>query len=391
MHSECSHEISIIGIGSTGSRIADKIKALFPHSSCKIIAADTDSGELDKIRHASCIIIAEEWQKGRNCAADIQRGERVTAHEVDRFRDIMSETRWTIAIGSLAGGTGAGGLLTLNRIASDHDHPFLAIGIEPYQFEGSALQENANRAITQLSHQHTPLLVIPNEFVLASVPEDLPLPDILDQANKLIAEAITTFIIALGAQDSLFQGADILLHLLRQRQVKCGCVALNAIAPESPETVIREALESPLLGDPEFLKQADTHFASIIAHPGTPLKPVRQTAAILNRLLPQSARSYINLGSHDSVPAGLLNIFILSLRQIGTRPQQSEGATHLLRRQAGVDAINLGPGVLGIFANSTPTIYGGENLDIPTFFRKGITINLLLEEIRHIQSKRNDG
>jgi len=50
-------------------------------------------------------------------------------------------------------------------------------------------------------------------------------------------------------------------------------------------------------------------------------------------------------------------------------------------------SINEVGGMLGTFGNVTPTIVNGENLDMPTFMRKGVSIQDIIEEVVGVYPK----
>ncbi len=148
---------------------------------------------------------------------------------------------------------------------------------------------------------------------------------------------------------------------------------------QSIEHVIDNLFASPLLGGRDFVDQADVVVATLLGGERLQIGILNETLSRLNDRLPQTARAFLGANHVSELGDGLrLTMLAVRYREPAARPSAARS-----KRQAKLDNTRQfklpfveDAGTVGLFGNTTPTMVRGENLDIPTFQRRGIELDV---------------
>ena len=179
---------------------------------------------------------------------------------------------------------------------------------------------------------------------------------------------------------------------------KCSC-GLGVGCAEGSEGLdrcgiaVERMLESPFLGGVGKLESSDAAIVTVTGGSDLQLGEIKRTLEIVCGLIPKTASilTGVNVGEHEM---GRVQVTVVCIKydQVPAQTrketpwppsaQPSVGEPPVSAPSAEAASVPLEQGVFelqifnkGMFANIAPTLYKGEDLDIPTFQRREALIN----------------
>jgi cell division protein FtsZ len=375
--------VTILALGGGGSKI---VRALAQGSTARwaqLACMDTDVRDLEFAEGVLQVPMGRQWTHDQGCGDDPVQGQRAAEASREELRQVLAGSELLILVTCLGGGAGSGGAPVVARLAKEIGLVCFAVVCLPLAGEGNGPRALAEDALTQLRPQCDVLVPIPADLLFSQLPHDTPSSQAFALANQLFADGI------LGLAELMRCRGDIpidfasLKHVLRHRDAQCALGVGRAPADQPPAAVIDDLLRSPLLGGPDFIAGADVVVATLVAAPDLPFSQVTQCLTQLNERLNPATRTFLGA---NLVPerAGQLQLTMLVISYCKALPQPAPARKGGKAKSKGREQQEItrqfklpfaeDAGALGIFVNSSPTLYHGENLDIPTYQRRGVVL-----------------
>ncbi len=391
---------TVMGVGNAGVHAIATLAALPGSEYLTKYAIDTDLRAL-----AACplpeeqkILVDRQWRNGAGTGGNVTNAQRSMSRERVRLEGLVGEASWLIVLCGIGGGTGTAGAQALAGIARRLKIPAVFMLTFPFSLEGHGKRRIADDAIKDLLPIVDVLLCLPNDLLFSTLPTDTPVLQAFELADRELAKA------ALGLADLLKGGslmpADfaMLSDALKERKSFCGIGVGTADAADSlnmGHQALERMMDSPLLGGVAKLKEADVVLLSLTGGPKLSIGDVTRCF--------EAAERFINPDGKLIVGANLIpdygdrmQLVALAVKYDGR--EASDPALADYRQQVGKPAktakgrekkapameqmdfeqqlLPLETVSRGIFHKSAPTIYNGEDLDIPTWQRREIHIDL---------------
>ena len=173
--------------------------------------------------------------------------------------------------------------------------------------------------------------------------------------------------------------------VLKRRHSLC---ALGTALVDNSENAAAEAMDkmlsSPLLGGPESLDNADAVAFSLLGGPELSLGSARAVLDLCARQVDPDLEKRLLMGASTAEEfAGKIMLTVLTVRyldnpvQTGDNRQKRSVDRHNNTDMGGGEQLPL-PLIVedkGIMENTTPVMFDGEDLDVPTFRRRGLVID----------------
>ena len=397
MQKNDQQNITILGIGNAGVKIISSLANTPAAAFLKLAAIDTDQAAIDACPVANKILADSGWRHGAGCGGDVIKGQRSISRERQRIATVLENSSSVIVVGGLGGGTATGGIPIIASVAADRKIPAIFLCTMPFSFEGHSKLMLAEDGVRELLPAADALLCLPNDLLFSSLETDTPVEKAFAFADIEVARVITAIsgIIAgnrlLGADLSSFRA------LLCGRKSTCAFgtgMASSSDGLNRCHLALELMLNSPFMGNPDQLRNAHAVLAVVSGGPDLQIGEMKKSLEVINSFVPSSAKvitaTHVNPAYADTVQICAIAIHYDKVDTPPTSMADSRfqrnsvnvarerGNNHPaatsndLFEQVELPLQNISK---GIFANHTPNTYNGEDLDIPTFMRKMITID----------------
>jgi cell division protein FtsZ len=285
----------------------------------------------------------------------------------------------------------------------------------PFLCEGNRRQQQAQQSLEQLKSVADGVICLPNQKAFKLIDENTSVLDTFRITGGLLVEGVRG-IWQLLTQPGLIQiHFDDLCTLVRDRHFESAFAFVEATGPARSREVVEKLLAHPLLDEGRVLAESDAVLVSLVGGKDLTMAEVNRVMEQINR---QCERAEILMGAaidatlknrlsatviaarHNPVaktemPGGSFEPLELrgatsrsAVRSIPTAPaftpEQREqmvaryssggrsrrNSSKMLQAQLPLAIVSKGR-----FDKSEPTIHKGEDLDIPTYIRRGVALN----------------
>ena len=381
--------VTVLGLGGGGGRIVDALSRCRSGRGLRLAAADTDQealaclgGDIERIP------LGSDWTHRTGAGGDMGLGERAAGATAEGLRNAFDGSRLALVVVGLGGGTGSGASKVVARMAEEMDLTTFFVATLPFSFEGNWPHKQAEQALDGLRQVTDAVVVVPNDLLFTSLSADTPAGTAFATADRLLAESLDGLSRIVSGRALLPVDFASLRGLIRNRQCVCALGVGRASGEQRWQKALEAFLHCPLTGGPEELRRADGAVLTLLGGPDLTLGEMQTCLGELQRFFPAHAR--VVKGAHtDDALEGQIQITGVVCRYASApgspRKQPVERESHerkggRRRRKAAASELQgelpLEEHSLGIFAETHPTTFRGQNLDIPTFQRRGIQLDV---------------
>ena len=393
-------KITVLAIGGAGCRIIRQISQYPGADKLRLLAIDSDSSSLEEsgLPPENRIIAGMNLRSGRGCGGNEIIGRSAVAVERVRLGRILEGTEILLVIGGLGGGLCTGGLPVILGIARHmHITTMLMLSL-PFAMEGYGRRKQADdRICSDLLPLADCLIALPNDLLFSTLAPETPLAQALELADAEMART------AMALSSILFAGnifsADI-SNFSAMLKPNALCSLGVGIAPAAEENAVEKAVEkmmlSPLLGGPAELQRSDAVIFTVLGGPQLSLGDAKRALELANKQLDESPERTVLLGAGTAPEwQDFIQITALAVRYTdksavksaapasAVKSSTAAGRPVSIQRKVAVasdasfvqQTLELDTVDKGIMENTTPDFFNGEDLDIPTFKRRGIIVD----------------
>lgn len=419
---ESGHKIrfKLFGIGGAGGNVVNHITAARSNSQLlltgvDLIAINTDAQALGEIKATERIQIGTAVTRGLSAGGDADLGARAAQGDAERLELAFQNVDIAFLTVGLGGGTGSGAAPVIARLARAQGALVLAFATMPFGFEGERRQQQALVALEQLRAQADAVICIPNDKLSKFVSDHGTVLDAFKQCNEMIAtgaQAIWQLLSRKGLINLDFADLRATLGGKNNDGMFSYGVAEGA---DKARDAVKALMEHPLFDGGESLAKADGVLVSILGGPELTLSDVQRVA---QQITAKASRARVTFGAAtDENFRGRLAVTVIAASggqrrttaTIGGRGQTKNLPANGVPRRS-VDAAPARPGQIpimatpvnagedprkqkdppkakqetlpldavsrGRFDQSERTLYEGEDLDVPTYLRRGVRLEL---------------
>jgi len=407
-------DIKVLGVGGAGGNAVSHLAAQeFPGVAFAVL--HTDAMALRQFNVGTKISLGSRKFRGLGAGGDPARGRAAAEEDEAAIRALVVDANIVFIIAGLGGGTGTGASPVVARIAKECGALVLAIGIAPFEVEGGKRMRQALLGLQELKHAADGVIVLPNQRMFKLVDEKTPLVEALQITNGLIAQGVRGIWRLLSRPGLIHVNFADLCAVTQGRHAESALATVEARGENRAREVIEKLMKHPLIDGGAGLADASGVLVCIGGGPGLSLAEV-------NRIMDQISRhcegANIILGAAvDEELGDGLSVTLLAAKSAGkpaslagmTEPHMSmapqtvestsdkdpgmgsdrpkddaPGASPAIRGSRGRKgrAMPARQGQLaleivskGRFDQIEPTIHQGQDLDLPTYIRRGVALN----------------
>lgn len=387
--------IAVLGLGGGGGKIVNTLASDKNTTWLDIAAVNTDQAELNDCEHVEKILIGSTWNHHQGCGGSYKDGQKAAQEDAHKLSPFIQSADILIVVSTLGGGTGSGAASIIAQQARSQGIMTLFFVTEPFAMEGNARFRNSDKSLKLLNEVADAVILLNNEALFKSMTGNL--QSNFQNSNKLIANSL--YGIAELSRNNGFIPIDFahIQQLLGKKNAKCRIALGTATGNDKTTVAINELIHSPLLGGIDKLKEAHAAIISVSAGDDLALDQLNDCVQQVKDFFGEDCEITVGLSSgqrrDNRLFVTILSIHYDELDKVkadlyGTAqgiektlaPQKTP--TNRIAKQSLNETVYNIQGELplmemntGQFSVSTPSTYYGENHDIPTFMRKGITID----------------
>jgi cell division protein FtsZ len=310
----------------------------------------------------------------------------------------------------------------LARAAKESGALVLAFATLPFACEGARRQRLAQHGLAELKAAADGVICLPNQKVFKFIDENTSIVETFHITAELLADAVR------GVWRLLTHTGLIEIHfadlaaLLRDRHVESSFAVAEAMGPTRSREVMDKLLAHPMLDGGQILSESDAVLVSLMGGPDLTMAEVNRVMEQINR---HCEHTHVVMGAVvDEAFRERLSVTLIAARRVADAPAEADAAAseaeqldtqllstssgarpgsrfvppaptlppdqveQLLARQTGRQArsrkardrmlqsqLPLEIISKGRFDKSEPTIHKGEDLDVPTYVRRGVALN----------------
>jgi cell division protein FtsZ len=415
--------IKVCGVGGAGCNAAsfiaqDKLEHI------EFLLLNTDAQALAASPLPDKLVLGQKRARGLGTGGDPEMGRAAAEDDAPRLRAFCEGADIIFILTGLGGGTGTGAAPVLARLARESGALVLALATLPFDFEGGRRQRQAVAGLHHLKAAADAVICLPNQKLFKLLDENTSFLETFKISNSLMAEGLRG-IWRLLTQTGLINidFAD-LCSVTRGRHVASSFATAEAGGERRGEQVIEKLLSHPLLDGGQVLNESDAVLVSLVGGPDLTMSEVNKVMEPLQR---QCENAHLIFGAAiDDTFTGQLSVTLIASRHSATQtapPPTAAAAAPVAEPNPTVDMQFLDPAppprpasrfvapapemsnekkeqmytrqtghsrrkrsrmqkelpleivFKGRFDKSEPTIRHGEDLDLPTYIRRGVALN----------------
>ena len=379
--------IAVLGLGGGMRGIAARLGAAGVRG-LEVAVADTDLRALQEAEAPALtrIALGQEWTNQEGCGGDAVLGERAASASVDALRSFVEGARLLIVLAGLGGGTGSGAAKVVARLAREAQVTTLFLATLPFAFEGSWRRHAAEKSLAPIRELCEAVLAVPNDLLFTTLPANTPAPEAFALADSLIAEAMAGLARAATAQGLVTADFADIRALLWGRQSTCAFGLGAGTGVSRWQDAVEAFVACPLVGGRDTLKAADAAVLTLVGGTDLSIGEIQTCLAAFEQHFPADVRLVVGAYVDDRMEGALQISGVICRYEDGDTPGSDPAPDaerglstprpepQAPRRVQG--ELPLQEQSLGMFAGAPSTPVDGRNLDIPTFQRRGIHLDV---------------
>ena len=427
--------LKVFGVGGAGCNAVEHIsQSGLP--GVRFAALNTDIQSLVDLSVECVVPLGSLLTRGLGAGGDPEIGRAAAEEEAEGLRKLCAGAGVVVIVTGLGGGTGTGASPVLARVARETGALVLAMATLPFECEGARRQRQAQEGLEQLKEAADAVLCLPNQRVLKLIDDNTSLIETFKITNDLLAQGLRGIWRLLSRAGIINVDFADLCAVVRGQHAESSFACAEAGGENRAREVVEKLLASPLLEGGTVLSEAESVLVSIVAGSDLTMAEVNRLMSQINRA---SENAQIIMGAAVEKDLGdRLSVTLIATRRnqaatqsnrpsVAAASNLAEAAAdgeskadsqafgteffeqrpparpasrfvppppeltpdkqeQLLARQNGKayrkPRSKLHQGTLpleivskGRFEKSEPTIHHGEDLDVPTYIRRGVPLN----------------
>ena len=409
--------IKLVGVGGAGANAVDRLK-MENLERLQLAVINTDLQALSSSPVQDKVLIGSGITRGLGAGGDPQLGREAAEADREKIATVVKDCDLVFLLAGMGGGTGSGASPVVAEIAAEQGALVIAFVTLPFSFEGGRRLKQAEEGLVALRRVCDAVIPLPNDILLQEAAEGETVLDSFARADEWIGRGVKSI------WAMLFRTGLINLDFATVRQAFAatrGSKTLFGLGTGEGENAVGQALESlklcPLLATPEFSRKADRLLVNIIGGADLSLPKVnelmtaiadqfgKESHIIMGAVIDESMPGRVEvcvLGTSDMgrgavrrpIPAGRSRMLPVRdsaassvetagnrVAAAGTAPSVSAEAAspQSAARNVKTDQDEFSFGEIesrGRFEKTDRNLFEGQDLDVPTYLRKGIKIVL---------------
>jgi len=423
----------IFGVGNAGCNALEQL-APADFAGVGLVALSTHARALAQCNVPEKVALGYSLRRGLGTGGDPDQGRAAAERDATRLRAYCEGMDLVFILAGMGGGTGGGGAPVVARLAKEAGALVLAVVTLPFDWEGPRRQRQAAECLERLRGVADSVVCVPNQKVFQLLDENTSVLDTFRLINDVLTQGVRGIWRLLSRTGLIRIDFTDLCAVTRDRHSAQVLAAAEAAGENRVRAVLEKLLTHPLMDDGQALAEADAVLVSLMGGPDLTMAEVRRVSEQIHRQCPDA--QVIVGAAVDPQLQDRLSLTLVAGHSPAADPAPAEPASGTAAAPAAAAAPAEGnaepqfetsffqapetprvpsrfvppppdltperraqiiaqktkgrgkgrsrpqQGVLplevvskGRFEKSEPTVYRGEDLDVPTFVRRGMALN----------------
>ncbi len=380
-----AREVSVVGVGDGGCRIVHALSELVRESP-SLAAVNTDTRSLECTRATTKVQIGRSHTDGLGAGGHVSLGRLAAEDDMAVLQGLFAGTKLALVVVGLGGGTGTGAAPVLLRAAREAGAMTFCFATLPFTFEGEQRRQLAEEAVDEIREVSDALVAIPNDR-LFHTGEDVPVADAFARADRVVAGGLCSVWKLLTDPGYINLDFNDIKRVAQGSGRACSFGYAEAGGEDRVARAVEQLLQSSLLAHGQHVANAGAILVSIVGGPDLTLREVGDIMGALQSKVAKDCRLEMGtvidddwkgkvtvslIVSEEAPPPDILEVAAVPLPGMpGAEPPTAKRTGKKKQRQT---SLSFGATGKGRFKDVEPTIMDGEDLDIPTFVRRGVRL-----------------
>jgi len=389
--------MKVVGIGGAGSNIVDRLMLANP-SGVHLTAINTDSQALGGSPVLDKYCIGEKLTRGLGAGGDPSVGREAALADADVLEGIVKDIDLLFITAGMGGGTGSGVAPVLADIAAQKGTTVIAFVTMPFTIERAGRAKVAKDGLERLREVANAVIPLPNDLLIQESDPNASLLDAFGLADAWIERAIKSIWSMMHKTGLINLDFSQLRQVFSRRAGK----TLFGLGEGSGPNATADALENlklcPLLHTPEFSKKADQLLVNLVGGAGFSINETqlimdtvtesfgKDANVVMGAVIDESLGDKVEIcviGTSDmsdvSVYRGRRRTkpprIIADADEWKTAQTKPKREIHPRKVKLEQEEFSFNEGEpRGEFEDTDGFIFEGQDLDTPTYLRRGVRI-----------------
>jgi cell division protein FtsZ len=361
-----SSSMLLIGVGTAGSTMARGVSRAFGEG-LRHLLIDTDA--VSGNAGGPFVLIGGDRLSGRGAGGDIVAGRLAAEDSIKSLDEHIEGVRLAVVVTSLGGGTGGGATLEIVKHLTGHGIPAIVFATTPFAFEGEERHRNARGIMAMIEDVANATFFIQLDKLIQDA-------DVMDEAMRravdTVASGVTLFWRLVEKPGYIRLDTERLRHILagsgRGRFAAVTVQGPNRAA-EAVDSLIRSEMLAAASGPVNAI------LCGVLAGEDLRLSEINTVAEGLRGAFGERHTFELATVNDEATFCGRLSVVAMLFESGNKTESEAHGSVMSGRRRKTKGPLGTGPVGRGRFKNAEPTIWNGEDLDIPTFIRRNINLD----------------
>jgi cell division protein FtsZ len=309
--------IKVVGVGGAGSNAVDRLK-MENLDRLQMAVINTDHQALSSSPVQDKIFIGSTVTRGLGAGGDPDLGRDAAEADREKIAAVVKDCDVVFLVAGMGGGTGSGAAPTVAEIAAESGALVIAFVTLPFTFEGGRRAKQAEEGLAALRKVCDAVIPLPNDILLQQAEDGETALDSFARADEWIGRGVKSI------WSMLFRTGLINLDFatLRQAFHTRGGKTLFGLGAGSGENAVAQAIEAvklcPLRATPEFARKADRLLVNIVGGTDLTLPKVNEIMTAVTEEFGRDA--HVIMGAViDEDMQGKVEVVVLGTSDIGGR------------------------------------------------------------------------
>ena len=420
--------VKVFGVGKAGVAMLETMSQ-GDFAGAGFVAVSADAASLAASSALEKIHLETKMLRGLGTGGDPERGRELAEAHIAQFKTACVGMDAVFIVAGLGGGAGTGMAPVLARAAKEAGALVLAFVTLPFGCEGNRRQSQARAGLEQLQAAADGVICLPCEKITQLIDENMSLLDTFKTTTRLLLEGARGVWRLLAFKGLIPLHVADLFSLLRDRHAESCFAAVEAAGVTRAREAVEKLFAHPMIEGGAALTESEAVVVSIVGGPDLTLADINH---VMDQIKAQSPRAQVLMGAVvDEKFRDHLALTVIATRR--ARREESPITTgrvaplapgdetpgfdtELLHRSATKKPASRGASPLSpptidpreqvlaqqtgksVRARKTPsrsrqiplpleivnksrfdkteaTIHNGEDLDMPTYIRRGVALN----------------
>jgi cell division protein FtsZ len=385
--------VKIIGVGNAGIAVMSLLDPA-EFAAAQFAAINTDGTAFPACAAPVKIHLENKLLRGLGSGGDPDRAKALAEEQFSTLKAACEGANVIFIVAGLGGGAGSGLSPVIAKAGREAGALVLAFVTLPFECEGNRRESQAQQALEQLKATADGVICLPSQRIFKLIEENTGIIETFRVTAGFVVEAVR------GVWHLLMRPGLIQVHfgdlcaLLRDRHAENAFAFVEARGAGRSREVVENILSHPLLDEGRALAESSAVLVSLTAGRDLSMAEINR---VIDQVKRQCSTAQIIMGAAvDETLKDKLCVTVIAARQdapsAGANKLQTETRTagpsastrevvvaRARPRKAGNKPVQTQLPLTivskGRFDKSEPTKHNGEDLDVPTFIRRGVPLN----------------